>query len=317
MNISHKPVLIKEILDFFPASRANGFMIDANLGEGGHSAAFLAAFPALRLLGIDADEGIMEKAKIRLEEFGSRVSFYNGWFSDFFKGFLDTAYERPVFILFDLGISMFHYEESGKGFSFVRDEDLDMRISSKEDFTAYDLVNSYELRDLTRVFRELGEERFAFAIAKKIIARRNVKAIGSSKELADIIASAVPIKNKAKSRIHPATRCFQAVRIEVNNELENLKSGIEAAFDVLADHGRMAVISYHSLEDRIAKHFFKEKNRECICPPEMPICQCRGQRELQILTKRPLTASEDEIAENRAARSAKLRVVEKLPLEGK
>jgi 16S rRNA (cytosine1402-N4)-methyltransferase len=216
----------------------------------------------------------------------------------------------PDIILFDLGISRFHYQSSRRGFSFDRDEPLDMRLDPGLPVSAADLVGSSSRQELTGILREFGEERYAWEIAGRIVREREKAPISSSARLARVIAEAVPPSYRHK-KIHPATRSFQALRIAVNGELDQLGAGLAAAFGVLKPGGRIGVITFHSLEDRIVKRFFRDKAKGCSCPPEWPICQCGGKAELRAITPKPVLPSEREIAANQASRSAKLRVAEK------
>lgn len=309
MDVVHTSVMRNEVLEYLEPVSREGLLVDATLGEGGHAEMFLQAFPGMRVVGLDADRRILEVAKSRLDRFGDRVRFYNAWFNTFFREY-PLGDERPDAILFDLGISTFHYERSTGGFSFRRDEKLDMRLSADLETSARDIVNEYPEEELRRIFGEYGEERYSGRIAKAIVTKRRDAAIESTGDLAEVIAGAVPGSYR-HGRIHPGTRCFQALRIAVNGELARLDPALRYAFSELRPGGRMAVISFHSLEDRIVKHFFREKAQACTCPPETPICKCGGVPAVDILTKKPLRPTEDEIDSNAASRSAKLRVVEK------
>ncbi len=307
----HTPVLLSQVLEFLrPASAGKTVLVDATCGEGGHARAFLERYPNMLLLCVDADKDQIVSAADRLQQYGARVRLFTMRFSEFFKNYTEYYRRKPDRILFDLGISRFHYEKSGRGFSFRRDEYLDMRIDETRPRTAYDIINTASREELTGLLREYGEEAHAFSIARAICTRRKKQPLRTTAELAELIIHAVPPAYRHR-RIHAATKTFQALRIAVNAELAELEEGLGLGFDRLGAGGRMAVISFHSLEDRIVKHFFKEKNKACTCPPEWPICQCRGKKELVLLTKKPVTADENELRINQAARSAKLRVVEK------
>jgi 16S rRNA (cytosine1402-N4)-methyltransferase len=309
----HDPVLLEEVVEYLkPSDEADGeecVMVDATTGEGGHAEAFLSRFPRMHLYCVDADGAQLERARARLASFAGRVEFFNQWFSAFFKEYRSRVARSPDRILFDLGISSRHYE-SGRGFSFQKDEPLDMRLDPSRPMSARDIVNTWPEPDLADLFETLGEERYARRIARAILAARRRKPLETTGELEKIIWTAVPEDYRRRS-IHPATRTFQALRIETNRELDELTTGLEGGFAALKQNGRMGVISFHSLEDRIVKRFFKEKNKTCTCPPELPICQCGGKRELELLTKKPLTAGQNEVTRNPRSRSAKLRVVEK------
>ncbi|MBN1698365.1 MAG: 16S rRNA (cytosine(1402)-N(4))-methyltransferase RsmH [Spirochaetales bacterium] len=310
--IHHRPVLQKEVLRLLEPGNGPTVFVDATLGEGGYAELFLETFPGVVVLGVDRDIAIMEISRKRLHRFGSRVHFFNMWFDHFFGEYSYLFAGRPDRILFDLGISRYHFEEGNRGFSFGRDESLDMRLGPDIEVNAADIINTYSADDLSRIFGQYGEERYSYRIARAIVREREKQPITGSGRLAEIIRAAVPARVRYGGRIHPATRCFQALRIEVNSELVRLESAIADAFHVVKEGGRIGVISYHSLEDRIVKHFFRNKNKDCTCPPELPMCQCGGKRECVILTRKPVRPDEDEIRENHAARSARLRVAEKI-----
>lgn len=284
--------------------------IDATLGEGGHTELFLSRSEDLNVVGIDADPAIMEIAKQRLEPYKERVRFFTAWFNMFFREYpLDG--ERPDKVLFDLGISSFHYETSSRGFSFSREERLDMRIGEELETSAFNIVNDYPEAELANILFEYGEERYSRRIAAAVAGAREKGSIGTSAELRDIVEKAVPPEYRRR-RIHAATKTFQALRIAVNGELVRLNSALHDSLRLLKPGGRLAVISFHSLEDRIVKHFFKDKSRICTCPPEQPRCTCGRIQRAKVLTKKPLEADEEEVAANPRSRSAKLRVLEKI-----
>jgi 16S rRNA (cytosine1402-N4)-methyltransferase len=306
--IVHEPVLLKETLELLVPPADDSLFVDATLGEGGHAFAFLQHYPRLSVIGVDADPSIMEAARERLLPFGERVRFVNSWYSSFFSGYCEEA--APGLVLMDLGISRFHFEASGRGFSFDRDEPLDMRLSPDLPTSAADIVNTAEASELAEILFTFGEERFARPIVSRLIRERGRQPITTAARLAAVVAAAVP-PSRRHGRTHPATRTFQALRIAVNSELEQVETGVREAVRVLAPEGRIGVISFHSLEDRIVKRIFREKSRDCTCPPEWPICQCGGKAELRLVTSRPVTASEEELSRNPASRSAKLRVAQK------
>jgi 16S rRNA (cytosine1402-N4)-methyltransferase len=307
----HTPVLLEPVLALLESSEAGQLLIDATVGEGGHAEAFLSRFPGLSICGVDRDQDILRITRERLRRFGERVRLYRTDFAGFFGDYDRFCPRRPDRILFDLGISMYHFEKSGRGFSFSRDEPLDMRIDTGGDRTAADIVNQSTEEELVDLLRRFAQEPFAVQISRAIVRARRRTPITSAAELAEIIRSAVPASRR-HGRIHPATRTFQALRISVNWELELLSEGLEHAFAVLKPGGRIGVIAFHSLEDRIVKRFLKDRNRACTCPPEWPICQCGGRRKLRLLTAKPVTADPEERSANPASRSARLRVAEKL-----
>ena len=314
MEIVHTPVLLRECLDFLsPVGEPyekNAFMIDSTLGEGGHTNAFLSKYPELKICGVDADSVIQQRAKERLSCFGDRIRFFNGWFNDFYSSY-PAEMPKPDLILFDLGISVFHYEKSNRGFSFRYDETLDMRLNENGTVSAFDIVNSYSEKDLADLIFLYGEEKLSRRIASAIIEARSVSEISSSKSLAEIIYNCVPEKYR-HGAIHPATRTFQALRIAANDELGHLPKALFDAFNCLNVGGKMGVITFHSLEDRIVKNFFRNLGKECVCPPEFAECRCGGKQCAEILTRKPVCPGEEEIKVNSPSRSAKLRVVRKL-----
>ena len=314
MEIVHTPVLLRECLDFLrPVGEPyekNVFMIDSTLGEGGHTNAFLSKYPELKICGVDADSVIQQRAKERLSCFGDRIRFFNGWFNDFYSSY-PAEMPKPDLILFDLGISVFHYEKSNRGFSFRYDETLDMRLNENGTVSAFDIVNSYSEKDLADLIFLYGEEKLSRRIASAIVEARSVSEISSSKSLAEIIYNCVPEKYR-HGAIHPATRTFQALRIAANDELGHLPKALFDAFNCLNVGGKMGVITFHSLEDRIVKNFFRNLGKECVCPPEFAECRCGGKQCAEILTRKPVCPGEEEIKVNSPSRSAKLRVVRKL-----
>ena len=306
--IIHQSVLLAEVLELLVPPAGGGLMIDATLGEGGHAEAFLSRYPRLSLIGLDADASILAAARERLAPFAERARLVNGWFGAFFAEW--EGERRPDLILMDLGISRFHYETSGRGFSFDRGEPLDMRLDPRLPVSAADIVNTAPRAELADILFRYGEERLARSIASRIDRERSREPITTADRLARIVAAAVPAADRHR-RLHPATRTFQALRIAVNRELEQLEQGLAAAVGVLASGGRIGVISFHSLEDRLVKHFFREGSRECTCPPEWPVCRCGGKAMLRLVTRKPRAASEEEVSRNPSSRSAKLRVAER------
>ena len=314
MEIVHTPVLLNECLELLsPVGEPfekNALMIDSTLGEGGHTYNFLKKYPTLKVIGLDADSVIQARAKERLAEFGDRVHFYNGWFNDFYHNYPEE-YERPDIILFDLGISVFHYEKSHRGFSFRYDEKLDMRLNSNSEQSAADLVNDLPEENLANLIYLYGEEKLSRRIAKAIVEARSGGRIESSKALAEIIWNAVPA-NYRYGNIHPATRTFQALRIAVNSELKRLPHALQDAFRDLKVGGKMGVITFHSLEDRIVKNYFRNLGKKCVCPPEVAICRCGGEQCAELITRKPVAPTAEEVKTNSPSRSAKLRVIRKL-----
>ncbi len=322
--IVHTPVLLEQTLEYLAPKESDGdiFLIDSTLGEGGHSNAFLKTYSNMHVMGLDADANIQKKAKKRLECYGDRMHFYNGWFNDFYANY-PSDLPKPDRILFDLGISVFHYECSERGFSFRADEPLDMRLDSGDfsdssffkgtytGMSAQELVNTVKEHDLADIIFQYAEERYSRRIAKAIVEKRKFSTIQTAKDLADCIYSAVPADYR-HGAIHPATKTFQAIRIAVNGELERVEAVLVDAFNVLKAGGRLGVITFHSLEDRIVKKYFQNLGKYCTCPPEQPICICGGKPKAHVLTRKPIGPTEEEVKRNSPSRSAKLRVIEKL-----
>ena len=314
MEIVQTPVLLNECLEYLSPVGAsfekNALMIDSTLGEGGHSFNFLSKYENLKIIGLDADKVIQAKARERLACFGERMNFFNGWFNDFYANY-PSEYEKPDLILFDLGISVFHYEKSDRGFSFRYDEKLDMRLNAESEKSAADLVNELSETELADMIYLYGEEKLSRRIAKAIVDARSGGKIESSKALAEIIWNCVPA-NYRYGQIHPATRTFQALRIAVNGELKRLPKALSDAFGCLKPGGKMGVITFHSLEDRIVKNYFRNLGKQCVCPPEVAVCRCGGSECAEILTRKPVCPTEEEIKANSPSRSAKLRVIRKI-----
>ena len=314
MEIIHTSVLLNETLEWLsPENESfadNAFMVDSTLGEGGHSFAFLTRYKNLRIIGLDADQKIQARAKERLSCFGDRMNFHLGWFNDFYANYPDNL-PKPNLILFDLGISVFHYERSGRGFSFRYDEELDMRLNDSEGKSASDIVNTMREDELANLIFNYSEERYSRRIARAIVENRQLAPITNSKTLAQIIYDCVPAPYR-HGGIHPATKTFQALRIAVNAELNRLPEALCSAFDVLEVGGKMGVITFHSLEDRIVKNTFRNWAKVCSCPPEQPICTCGGSPKVELLTRKPIGPTEEEVKVNSPSRSAKLRVIRKL-----
>ncbi len=306
-EIRHRPVMPEEVLAL-AAVEDGDLVVDGTTGEGGHSELFLQRYPGCRLVCLDADSAIQAKAKTRLAPFGERVRFTHGWFDEVLASWEG---DRPQVLLLDLGISVFHYEESGRGFSFKGEEPLDMRLDESAGESAADVVNGWAEADLAHVIWKYGEEPLSRRIARALVAARQAERIESAKKLADTIWEAVPPAVRY-GRLHPATKTFQALRIAVNSELGRLDRALAAGFKALEPGGRFCVITFHSLEDRAVKTFFREQAKDCICGPEIARCQCGGKPLAKDLTRHPLVAGEDEVKLNPPSRSAKLRAVRKL-----
>lgn len=309
MKIVHLPVLLEETLTYLAPGEEPALLIDGTLGEGGHTEAFLSRYPQLRVIGLDRDLNIQAKARKRLEPFGDRMEFRNTWFDDYFATYGER--ERPDRILLDLGISVYHYEESDRGFSFGKEETLDMRLNPEAGESARDLVNNWPEKDLADIIYRYGEERFSRRIASAICRRREETPIVRADDLADLIRGAVPSQAR-HGRIHPATRTFQALRIAVNGELDRLERVMTEAFRVLKPGGKLGIITFHSLEDRMVKQYFRDLDRNCLCPPDAFRCTCGDIHRGKLMTRKPVGPTEEEVKRNSPSRSAKLRVIQKL-----
>ncbi len=304
---AHIPVLFHAVLEGLQV-RAGGRYIDATVGGGGHAAGILAASsPGGRLLGLDRDPSALRMAQTRLASYGDRAVLVHSPFSRLKAAARGQDGLLVDGVLFDLGLSSFQLAESARGFSFAADGPLDMRFDPTDDGpTAAELVDDLSLEDLTALLYRFGEEREARRIARAIVAARP---IGSARDLPAVVTGAV---SRRRRRLHPATRTFQALRIAVNEELDLLAEALPQAVELLAPEGRLAVISFHSLEDRLVKRFVRQESRDCICPPELPICTCDHRATLKIVTRRPTRPSPEEVGANPRARSARLRVAERV-----
>ena len=310
-EFKHLPVMLSECIQALNV-KSGGVYFDGTLGGGGHSYEILKnSAPNGRVVATDLDDYAIARAKDRLKEFGERLTVVK----DNFKNFDTIKKELNIDgfdgILLDLGVSSFQLDDKSRGFSYLsQDEKLDMRMDRNSSLSAESVVNSYSESELKRILTDYGEERFAGNIAKNIVATRKIKPITTVGELNAIIEKSIP--NKFKHDGHPSKRTFQAIRIEVNGELDGLYETVMAMVRGLKKGGRMAVLTFHSLEDRIVKRAFRELETDCICDKSLPVCVCGKKREAIIITKHPITASDEELAANGRAKSAKLRVAERV-----
>ena len=313
----HAAVLVREVLAALRPRSGAGY-VDGTVGAGGHAEAILeAAAPDGRLLGLDVDPDALELARARLRRYGDRVVLVHDNFRRLAQVLAATRFAPPdgvQGVLLDLGVSSMQLDRAERGFSFAADGPLDMRMNPAAGRTAADVVNTLPERDLADLLFRYGEERWARRIARAVIARRARAPFRTTADLAQVVAGAVP--GGAGWRIHPATRAFQALRIAVNDELAALEEALPAALAALEPAGRLAVIAFHSLEDRIVKRFFVSQAGRCVCPPALPVCACGARARLRIVTKKPIVPSVEEQAANPRSRSAKLRVAEKLGTGG-
>lgn len=304
---AHLPVLLNESLQLLRAERG-GLFVDATLGLGGHSEAILDSSPDARVIGIDQDDEALNLARVRLARFGTRITFVRSNFSAIREVVGD---ERPVGILADLGVSSLQLDSQTRGFSFRSDAPLDMRMDTSGGETAADLLATLSEKEIADIIYHFGEERSSRRIARRIVERREAgEPVRTTMELAELVRHAVP--HRPKERIHPATRTFQALRIAVNHELDILEQFIRDAVDILKTDGVLAIITFHSLEDRIVKHAFQWLSGRCVCPPRIPKCVCGAEKRVEIVTRRPIGPSDAEIDDNPRSRSAKLRACRKL-----
>lgn len=308
MEFHHISVLLNECIDNLNI-RPDGIYVDGTMGGGGHSLGIAKRLTTGRLICIDQDPNAHEAAGKRLAEYKDRITFVRDNFGNI-KSILDSLeIEKIDGMLLDIGVSSHQLDEAERGFSYQQDAPLDMRMNPDRPFSAYDVVNGYDEDELDRVIFTYGEERWARRIAQFIVKEREAKPIETTGELVDIIKKAVP-KGARKDGPHPAKRTFQAIRIEVNGELEVLQRAIDDVAARLAVGGRLCIITFHSLEDRIVKETFRKQENPCICPPQFPVCVC-GKKPLgRVITRKPILPSKEELEENPRSRSAKLRVLE-------
>lgn len=310
---SHIPVLLSEVLEHLQL-RPQDTVVDATFGAGGYTAEILKRVsPSGTVLALDLDEQSLAAGRQTFKS--APVIFSQTNFAHMREALESHGLKQVSAVVFDLGVSSMQFDQARRGFSVKNDGPLDMRFGMHDEFdesygkvTAHDMIHRWSEDELYRIFRENGEERYARKIARAITRRRKQQPFTGTADFASFVAKANPSRDK---HIHPATRVFQALRIEVNNELENLQRGLEAALEILKPGGRMATVSFHSLEDRIVKNFGKQEARDCVCPPDIPECRCQHEARLNIITKKVVTPTLEEVRHNPRARSAKLRVFEK------
>lgn len=310
MEFNHVSVLLNECLEGLNV-KENGIYVDGTLGGAGHSSEILKRLSNEgRLIGIDQDTDALKAAKERLKDY-SNVTFVHSNFSNIENVLNNLNIDGVDGILMDLGVSSYQLDEGERGFSYMKDAPLDMRMNRENDFSAYNVVNEYSEEDLYRIIRDYGEEKFAKRIASFIVENRQEKNIETTLELVEIIKNAIPAKARREGP-HPAKRTFQAIRIEVNSELSILNKTIEDGVEKLNKGGRMAIITFHSLEDRIVKNKFRDLAVSCRCPKEFPVCVCGEKAKVKIISRKAIEPTKEEVEVNPRSRSAKLRVIEKL-----
>lgn len=310
MEFKHTSVLPEESVDNL-SIKSNGIYVDGTTGGGGHSRLIADKLSSEgRLIAIDRDKDALDAANRNLKDVKCRVDFVHSNYTEIKSVLNNLNISKIDGALLDLGVSSFQLDNEQRGFSYMKDAPLDMRMDAEDDFSAEDVVNVYSEKDLARIIREYGEEKWSSRIAKFIVKERQSGRIETTGQLVEIIKSAIPAGARREGP-HPAKRTFQAIRIEVNDELKGLEDAVENFMDVLEVEGRFCVITFHSLEDRIVKNKFKDRENPCICPPEFPVCVCGRKPDIKIITKKPILPAEEEIEMNPRSRSAKLRCVEK------
>lgn len=310
-EFQHLSVMPDEVLHYLQP-RDGELYLDGTLGAGGHSRLILeACAPSGRLIGLDRDPQALAKAAEVLAKFGDRAQLHHANFSEANQVLAKLGEPALDGLLLDLGVSSWQLDAPQRGFSFRSEAPLDMRMDQTTGVTAAEVLNSCDAPELTRIFREYGEERYAGRIARKIERERQQAPLETTRQLAELVRGAVP-GGFVPGRIHPATRVFQALRIHVNQELDHVAKGLEQGLELLRGGGRMVIISFHSLEDRLVKQFFAAQARSCICPPRLPICNCGHQPTVEVLTRKGVRAGEDEVNANPRARSAVLRAIRRI-----
>ena len=309
MEFTHKSVLLDECIEALNI-RPDGVYVDGTLGRAGHSREIVQKLTHGRLICIDRDMAAIDAAKERLAPWMERVTLVHGNFADLGEVLREKEITGVDGMLFDLGVSSPQLDDASRGFSYMQDAPLDMRMDKTAALTAYEVVNAWSYEELRRILFEYGEERYAPAIAKTIVRARETRPVETTLELVDLIKSAMP-PAALREKQHPAKRSFQAIRIAVNGELDALPPMLKSATEALNPGGRLAVITFHSLEDRIVKRAMQDMARGCTCPPEFPVCICGKKPKLKLLTRKPIVSGEAELEDNPRARSAKLRVAEK------
>ncbi|QQK07505.1 16S rRNA (cytosine(1402)-N(4))-methyltransferase RsmH [Miniphocaeibacter halophilus] len=311
MEFKHISVLLNETIDGLKI-KPNGIYIDCTLGGGGHSLEIAKRLKNGRLICIDQDIEAIEAAKIKLSDFIENITFVKSNFKYFCEILDELKIDKVDGILMDIGVSSYQIDKDERGFSYIHNSELDMRMDQSQELTAKYIVNNYSSKELTDIFYKYGEEKWSKRIADFIVEKRKDKEIRTTFDLVEIIDSAVPVDVRRRSKGHYSKRVFQALRIEVNNELGVLEEVLPKMIDYLNFGGRLCIITFHSLEDRIVKNIFKDLNTSCICPPEIPICVCNKKKKIKIITRKPIVPSEEEIEQNPRSKSAKLRIVERV-----
>ena len=310
MEFEHKSVLLDETINGLNI-KPDGIYVDGTLGGGGHAYEVCTRLGTKgSIIGIDQDAAAIEAADARLKDFGEKVTIVRSNYCDMKSRLHELGIDKVDGIILDLGVSSYQLDTAERGFSYREDAPLDMRMDTRQKMTARDIVNDYSEMDLYRVIRDYGEDKFAKNIAKHIVTQRGKGPIETTGQLAEIIRGAIPMKYQKKSG-HPAKRTFQAIRIELNRELEVLRDTLDDMIELLNPGGRLCIITFHSLEDRIVKSAFKKNENPCTCPPDFPVCVCGNVSKGSIVTRKPILPSEDEMEANSRSKSAKLRIFER------
>lgn len=314
MEFKHKSVLLEETIENLNI-KPDGIYVDGTLGGGGHSYHIAEQLSSNgRLIGIDQDADAIVAATKRLEPFSDRVTIVRNNYCNFEQVLKELSIDKVDGIVLDLGVSSYQLDTAERGFTYKTDAPLDMRMDQRQQLTAKDIVNTYSEFDLYRIIRDYGEDRFAKNIARHIVSARQIKPIETTFELNEVIKAAIPMKVRAVGG-HPAKKTFQAIRIELNHELDVLEDSIDTMIDHLNDKGRICIITFHSLEDRIVKTRFRNCENPCTCPPDFPVCVCGKKSKGKVITRKPIVPSEEELEENKRSKSSKLRVFERRMME--
>jgi 16S rRNA (cytosine1402-N4)-methyltransferase len=314
MEFKHKSVLLEETIENLNI-KPDGIYVDGTLGGGGHSYHIAEQLSSNgRLIGIDQDADAIAAATKRLEPFSDRVTIVRNNYCNFEQVLKELSIDKVDGIVLDLGVSSYQLDTAERGFTYKTDAPLDMRMDQRQQLTAKDIVNTYSEFDLYRIIRDYGEDRFAKNIARHIVSARQIKPIETTFELNEVIKAAIPMKVRAVGG-HPAKKTFQAIRIELNHELDVLEDSIDTMIDHLNDKGRICIITFHSLEDRIVKTRFRNCENPCTCPPDFPVCVCGKKSKGKVITRKPIVPSEEELEENKRSKSSKLRVFERRMME--
>lgn len=311
MDFSHYPVMFFECIEGLDI-KPNGIYVDCTAGGGGHSEGILQKLESGKLISIDQDDNALLACKNRFLKYGDKSILVKSNFCELERVLNDLNIDRIDGVIMDLGVSSHQLDTPERGFSYNCDANLDMRMNPLSPLSAYDVINTYAESDLKRIISEYGEEKFAHVIARNIVKEREIKPIATTTQLVEVIKKSIPVGAARKEAQHPAKRTFQAIRIEVNHELDVITPAINTAINRLNKGGRIVIMTFHSLEDRIVKTTFNEFAQGCTCPKDFPICVCGNKPKIKIINKKPITASQEELGQNSRSKCAKLRIAEKL-----